>query len=105
MTNVVATPSIGSVIVNKNFPRITRTTLALYAGASGDHNPMHIDIDLVGAGANKRIVLQIDNAGWHGPENVSVPERPQPRATAGRTTLGVRRRTARQLLLCDHREP
>jgi acyl dehydratase len=24
---------------------ITRTTLALYAGASGDHNPMHIDID------------------------------------------------------------
>jgi acyl dehydratase len=45
MTNVVATPSIGSVIVNKNFPRITRTTLALYAGASGDHNPMHIDID------------------------------------------------------------
>lgn len=24
---------------------ITRQTLALYAGASGDHNPMHIDID------------------------------------------------------------
>ena len=45
MTNVVATPSIGSVIVGKSFPRITRTTLALYAGASGDHNPMHIDID------------------------------------------------------------
>ncbi|MFG2949167.1 MaoC/PaaZ C-terminal domain-containing protein [Streptomyces adustus] len=27
-------------------PKITRTTLALYAGASGDHNPMHIDIDV-----------------------------------------------------------
>lgn len=26
-------------------PRITRTVLALYAGASGDHNPVHIDID------------------------------------------------------------
>jgi len=26
-------------------PPISRTTLALYAGASGDHNPMHIDID------------------------------------------------------------
>ncbi|MCX4728822.1 MaoC/PaaZ C-terminal domain-containing protein [Streptomyces sp. NPDC090052] len=26
-------------------PKITRTTLALYAGASGDHNPVHIDID------------------------------------------------------------
>ncbi|MBF6398710.1 dehydratase [Nocardia cyriacigeorgica] len=25
---------------------ITRTTLALFAGASGDHNPMHIDIDV-----------------------------------------------------------
>jgi len=24
---------------------VTRLTLALYAGASGDHNPMHIDID------------------------------------------------------------
>lgn len=27
------------------FPPITRTTLALFAGASGDHNPIHIDID------------------------------------------------------------
>ncbi|WP_418060662.1 MaoC/PaaZ C-terminal domain-containing protein [Pimelobacter simplex] len=26
-------------------PTITRTTLALYAGASGDHNPVHIDLD------------------------------------------------------------
>ena len=25
--------------------QISRTTLALYAGASGDHNPIHIDID------------------------------------------------------------
>ena len=28
----------------------------------------------IGAGANKRIVLQIDNAGWHGPENLAVPD-------------------------------
>jgi acyl dehydratase len=28
---------------------LTRTTLALYAGASGDHNPMHIDIDFARA--------------------------------------------------------
>lgn len=27
------------------FGPITRTTLALYAGASGDHNPIHIDSD------------------------------------------------------------
>ncbi len=45
MTNCVSATSLGSVIVDKSFPRITRTTLALYAGASGDHNPMHIDID------------------------------------------------------------
>lgn len=27
-------------------PPISRTTLALFAGASGDHNPIHIDIDV-----------------------------------------------------------
>lgn len=26
-------------------PPISRTTLALFAGASGDHNPIHVDID------------------------------------------------------------
>jgi acyl dehydratase len=30
-------------------PPLTRTTLALYAGASGDHNPIHIDIDFARA--------------------------------------------------------
>ena len=28
----------------------------------------------VGAGSQKRIVLQLDNAGWHGPENLAVPD-------------------------------
>ncbi len=27
-----------------------------------------------GAGANKRIVLQLDGAGWHGPGNLAVPD-------------------------------
>ena len=27
-----------------------------------------------GAGQNKRIVLQLDGAGWHGPENLAVPD-------------------------------
>ena len=32
-------------------PPISRTTLALFAGASGDHNPIHIDLDVArGAG-------------------------------------------------------
>ncbi|WP_328867141.1 MaoC/PaaZ C-terminal domain-containing protein [Streptomyces sp. NBC_00304] len=30
-------------------PRISRTALALYAGASGDHNPVHIDTDACAA--------------------------------------------------------
>src|ERR1700677_1188107 len=29
----------------KDFPPITRAALALYAGASGDHNAVHIDSD------------------------------------------------------------
>jgi len=28
----------------------------------------------VGAGPSKRIVLQLDNAGWHGPQNLEVPD-------------------------------
>ena len=32
-----------------SLPPLTRTTLALYAGASGDHNPIHIDIDFARA--------------------------------------------------------
>lgn len=40
-----STPALGAIIIDKGFPRITRATLALYAGASGDHNPMHIDSD------------------------------------------------------------
>ena len=35
----------GARIVHKTFPPITRHQLALYCGASGDHNPMHVDID------------------------------------------------------------
>lgn len=44
------TPSFASVQVGDSLPAlqlppITRTTLALFAGASGDHNRIHIDID------------------------------------------------------------
>lgn len=36
---------VGDAIPPFTAPPISRTTLALYAGASGDHNPMHIDSD------------------------------------------------------------
>jgi acyl dehydratase len=47
---VKTAPKAGTVKVGDAIPPfasapITRTTLALYAGASGDHNPMHIDSD------------------------------------------------------------
>ncbi len=47
-------PSFDSVNVDDTLPPLAlppldRTTLALYAGASGDHNPIHIDIDFARA--------------------------------------------------------
>ncbi|EYS85896.1 dehydratase [Cupriavidus sp. SK-4] len=36
---------VGDKLPALTLPAINRTTLALYAGASGDHNPIHIDID------------------------------------------------------------
>jgi acyl dehydratase len=38
-------PEIGDQLVDKTFPPISRHTLALYCGASGDHNTMHVDSD------------------------------------------------------------
>ena len=35
----------GDALPALELPPITRHTLALYCGASGDHNPIHVDID------------------------------------------------------------
>ncbi|MGQ0700216.1 MAG: MaoC family dehydratase [Panacagrimonas sp.] len=40
---------VGDELPTLKLPRITRTTLALFAGASGDHNPVHIDLDFAKA--------------------------------------------------------
>lgn len=45
------TPSFDSIRVGDELPAlqlppVDRTTLALFAGASGDHNPIHIDLDV-----------------------------------------------------------
>ena len=37
--------NIGDALPPLSLPPLTRTTLALYAGGSGDHNPLHVDID------------------------------------------------------------
>lgn len=36
---------VGDELPALQLPPVTRTTLALFAGASGDHNPIHIDTD------------------------------------------------------------
>lgn len=40
---------VGIKIPELELPPISRYTLALYAGASGDHNPIHIDSDFARA--------------------------------------------------------
>ena len=42
-------PATGERVVHKAFAPISRHTLALYCGASGDTNPMHVDIDFARA--------------------------------------------------------
>ncbi len=37
--------AVGDQPIHLVIDPVSRTTIALYAGASGDHNPMHIDID------------------------------------------------------------
>jgi acyl dehydratase len=38
--------TVGTELPPLSIAPISRTTLALFAGASGDHNPMHIDVDV-----------------------------------------------------------
>ncbi|MFG2797572.1 MaoC/PaaZ C-terminal domain-containing protein [Streptomyces pseudovenezuelae] len=38
-------PLVGAELPDLRAPEVTRATLALFAGASGDHNPLHIDTD------------------------------------------------------------
>ena len=40
------TVQVGDELPALQLPPVDRTTLALFAGASGDHNPIHIDTDM-----------------------------------------------------------
>ncbi len=37
--------AVGDLLPELRLPPVDRSTLALFCGASGDHNPMHVDID------------------------------------------------------------
>ncbi len=43
------TVNVGDAIPSFETPPLSRLTLALYCGASGDHNPIHVDIDFARA--------------------------------------------------------
>ena len=43
------TLAVGTAIPSLTVPAITRQTLAVYCGASGDHNPVHVDSDFARA--------------------------------------------------------
>lgn len=49
---------VGDVLPTLKLPPISRTTLALFAGASGDHNPVHIDIDFAKASGMPDVFAQ-----------------------------------------------
>ena len=49
---------VGDEIPALELPPISRTTLALFAGASGDHNPIHIDIDFARSAGMKDVFAQ-----------------------------------------------
>lgn len=48
-----ATP--GTVVAQYEAARISRYTLALFCGASGDHNPVHVDLDFARAAGYKDV--------------------------------------------------
>lgn len=61
MTDLAAPSAVlaaGDTFATLELAPVTRTQLALYAGASGDHNPIHIDIDFAHAAGEKDVFAQ-----------------------------------------------
>jgi len=52
------TVRVGDLLPDLTLPPVDRTTLALFAGASGDHNPAHIDIDVARASGMPDVFAQ-----------------------------------------------
>ena len=49
---------VGDVLPELMLPPVSRATLALFAGASGDHNPAHIDLDVARAAGMPDVFAQ-----------------------------------------------
>lgn len=50
--------NVGDAIPALTTAPVSRATLALFAGASGDHNPIHIDIDVAKAAGMQDVFAQ-----------------------------------------------
>ena len=56
---------VGDEIPDLKIPPVSRHTLALYCGASGDHNPIHVDLDYAkSAGLDDVIAHGMLSAGY-----------------------------------------
>ena len=49
---------VGDEIPALTIPPLTRYTLALYFGASGGHNPIHVDIDFAKLSGLDEVIVQ-----------------------------------------------
>jgi acyl dehydratase len=58
MTETILDLQVGDRLSEVTFGPISRATLALYAGASGDHNPIHIDSDMAKASGMPDVFAQ-----------------------------------------------
>ena len=58
MDQTLSDAKIGDQLPPFTFGPISRATLALYAGASGDHNPIHIDTDMAKASGMPDVFAQ-----------------------------------------------
>ena len=52
------TIAVGDALPGLETPPISRLTLALYCGASGDHNPIHVDTDFARAAGMPDVFAQ-----------------------------------------------
>ncbi len=70
--------NVGDVLPSVSFGPVDRTTLALFAGASGDHNPIHIDIDFArAAGMDDVFAHGMLGMGWLGAMLASLVDQRQ----------------------------
>lgn len=57
--------NVGDALPGFETPPLSRLTLALYCGASGDHNPIHVDIDFAHAAGMKDVIAHgMLSMGW-----------------------------------------